>query len=181
MSVLTDGPYFGGSNEDLASAKAATTLPVLRKDFTLDPLQVYEARGGGADAVLLIVRILSDEMLGLLHREAAALGMAVLVEVHDRAELERAVRLGAGILGINNRDLATFTTDLSTTLALLDSVPDDVVVVSESGIRSREDVQGLGEAGVDAILVGESLLAAPDPAKAAAGLADVPARSRVVG
>jgi len=178
LSVLTDGPYFGGSTADLEAVRAATSIPVLRKDFTLDTLHVLEARAVGADAVLLIVRILDDPDLERLHDEATSLGMGVLVEVHDRAELERALRLGAGTIGINNRDLATFTTDLDTTIALLDDLPDDVVVVSESGIRSRDDVARLGEAGVDAILVGEFLLRAPDPAAAAAALAAVPRELR---
>lgn len=178
LSVLTDTPYFGGSLDDLTTAKEATRIPVLRKDFTLDPLHLLEARAAGADAVLLIVRILSDDVLARLHRHALELGMAALVEVHDRSELERAMKLGAEIIGINNRDLATFSTDIATTITLLESVPDDVVIVSESGIRTRDDVLGLGAAGVDAVLVGESILAAPDPAEAARALADVPARSR---
>ena len=181
LSVLTDERYFGGSNADLEGARAAVPLPVLRKDFTLDPLHVIEARAAGADAVLLIVRMLDDDTLRRLHDEATSRGMAVLVEVHDRAELARAVDLGAAILGINNRDLSTFRTDLSTTLALLDEIPDDVVVVSESGIRDRADVDRLGEAGVDAILVGETLLRAADPCAAAAELARVPRRERVRG
>jgi len=181
LSVLTDRDYFGGSLADLAAAKAATALPVLRKDFTLDPLHVIEARAAGADAVLLIVRILSDRMLAALQAEAEALGMAVLVEVHDRDELVRALGIDAQIIGVNNRDLATFKTDLGTTVELLDDIPDDVLVVSESGIRGREDVVRLGEAGVDAILVGETLLRAPDPEDAVRALAAVPRRERVRG
>ena len=178
LSVLTDPTYFGASTDDLVDVKAATSIPVLRKDFTLDPLHVYEARAVGADALLLIVRILSEEMLDLLHREASALGMGVLVEVHDRWELERAVRLGADLIGINNRDLATFTTDVDTTVRLLDYVPDEVVIVSESGIRGPDDVRRLGDVGVDAVLVGETLLRAPDPGVAAAEMAAVPRQSR---
>lgn len=178
LSVLTDGPYFGGSMDDLRSVGDATTIPVLRKDFTLDPLHVLEARAAGADAILLIVRILDDAAMRSLHAEAMGLGMDVLVEVHDRGELDRALALDLRILGINNRDLATFTTDLGTTERLLDAVPDDVVVVSESGIRTRGDVERLGGWGVDAILVGESLLKADDPSSAAAGLSRVPRRSR---
>jgi indole-3-glycerol phosphate synthase len=181
LSVLTDRDYFSGSLEDLATARFATPLPVLRKDFTIDPLHVIEARAAGADAVLLIVRILSDRMLASLHAEAEALGMAVLVEVHDREELARALDVDAEIIGINNRDLATFRTDLATTVELLDEIPDDVLVVSESGIRAREDVVRLGDAGVDAILVGETLLRAPDPEEAARSLAAVPRRERVRG
>ena len=181
LSVLTDGKYFGGTTQDLVEARTATALPALRKDFTLDPLHVVEARAAGADAVLLIVRILGDRELRRLHDEATALGMAVLVEVHDRSELRRAVELGADIIGINNRDLSTFQTDLGTTLALLDEVPDRVTVVSESGIRDRVDVDRLGDGGVDAILVGETLLRAPDPGQAAAELASVPRRERIRG
>lgn len=178
LSVLTDGPYFGGSLTDLGVAGSTTSIPVLRKDFTLDPLQVLEARGGGADAVLLIVRILDDDTLARLHTEASGLGMSVLVEVHDAAELDRALQCDAEIIGINNRDLATFTTDLDTTVHLLGQVPDDVVVVSESGIRDRTDVERLAGVGVDAILVGEALLKSTDPSEAAASLCGVPNRAR---
>ena len=181
LSVLTDRDYFGGSLSDLEAAKTATSVPVLRKDFTLDPLHVIQARAAGADAVLLIVRILSDAALASLHAEATELGMAVLVEVHDRAELTRALRIEARIVGINNRDLATFRTDLGTTLALLEDVPEDVLVVSESGIRGPADAVQLGDAGVDAILVGETLLRAHDPEQAARSLATVPRRERVRG
>jgi len=181
LSVLTDERYFGGTTADLGAARSAVGLPTLRKDFTLDPLHVIEARAAGADAVLLIVRILDDAALRRLHDEATRWGMAVLVEVHDRAELLRALTLGARIVGINNRDLSSFRTDLSTTLALLDEVPDDVVVVSESGIRNRADVDRLGEAGIDAILVGETLLRAADPGAVAADLASVPRRERIHG
>jgi indole-3-glycerol phosphate synthase len=181
LSVLTDERYFGGTNEDLGAARAAVSLPVLRKDFTLDPLHVVEARAAGADAVLLIVRILDDAALRRLHEEATLWGMDALVEVHDRAELSRALHLGADVIGINNRDLSTFRTDVDTTLALLDEVPEDLVVVSESGIRTRSDVERLGEAGVDAILVGETLLRAPDPGAVAAELSSVPRGARVRG
>jgi indole-3-glycerol phosphate synthase len=182
LSVLTDREYFAGSTRDLEAARAATGLPVLRKDFTIDPLHVVEARASGADAVLLIVRILTDAALAELHAMARGLGMSVLVEVHDKPELERALALGDGVvLGINNRDLANFRTDLTTTLDLLDSVPDGVLVVSESGIRSAADVERLGAAGVHAILVGETLLRAPDPESAAAALSRIPRRERVHG
>ncbi len=178
LSVLTDEPYFGGMLSDLEAVGAATTIPVLRKDFTLDPLHVVEARGAGADAVLLIVRILDDESLALLHAEAIGLDMGVLVEVHDERELDRAITLGARIVGINNRDLSTFATNLDTTGRLLAQIPHDVVVVSESGIRHRRDVEFLGEYGVDAILVGESLLRADDPTDAARSMSGVPSRPR---
>ncbi len=173
MSVLTDRTYFGGANDDLAVVKAATRIPVLRKDFTLDPLQVVEARGVGADAVLLIVRILSDALLRSLLREAAGMGMTALVETHDLDEVRRALAVGARVLGINNRDLATFTSDLDTTLRLLEEIPPELTVVSESGIRVREDVERLGAAGVHGVLVGEGLLSASDPGRAAAALVGV--------
>jgi indole-3-glycerol phosphate synthase len=181
LSVLTDERYFGGTTEDLMAARSATELPALRKDFALDPLHVVEARATGADAVLLIVRILEDAMLRTLHDEATGWGMSALVEVHDRSELARALDLGARIVGINNRDLSTFRSDLDTTLRLLGDIPDDVTVVSESGIRDRADVNRLAEAGIDAILVGETLLRAADPGVAAKELASVPRRERVRG
>lgn len=180
LSVLTDETYFGGSLEDLAAVRQATSIPILRKDFTVSPLQVLEARATGADAVLLIVRILSDTELGSLYAEARGLGMDVLVEVHDAGELGRAASLGADLIGINNRDLSTFTSDLDTTLRLLEDAPDGALVVSESGIASVEDVERLGEAGVDAILVGETLLRASDPVSAARAFAGV-VRSRWSG
>jgi len=173
LSVLTDTSYFGGSNVDLVAVKAATGIPVLRKDFTLDPLQIVEARGVGADAVLLIVRVLSDATLRTLLAEAEAMGMTALVETHDANEVRRALAVGASVVGINNRDLATFTSDLDTTLRLLEEIPPDVAVVSESGIRSRSDVERLGAAGANAVLVGEALLVEPDPGRAAARLTGV--------
>lgn len=179
VSVLTDRKYFGGTLADLEAVKSATSLPILRKDFTLHSAHLLEARAAGADAVLLIVRILDDPTLATLHEEALSLGLHVLVEVHDATELARAVDVGASIIGINNRDLSTFTTDLKTTERLLADMPDDVVVVSESGIRTRADVEGLGDAGVDAILVGESILRADDPGQAALELAGVSRRPRV--
>ncbi|HKJ01602.1 MAG TPA: indole-3-glycerol phosphate synthase TrpC [Longimicrobiales bacterium] len=178
LSVLTDVQYFGGSLADLEAVRAAVDIPVLRKDFTVDPLHVVEARGAGADAVLLIVRILDDARLRELLGLAADLGMGALVEAHDAAEVRRALEAGADIVGINNRDLATFTTDLETTLRLLDQVPPGVVVVSESGIRHEADVARLGLAGVDAVLVGETLLRADDPAAAAGLMSGVARRGR---
>jgi indole-3-glycerol phosphate synthase len=179
LSVLTDGPFFGGGPEDVRAVRETVDLPILRKDFTLHPLQVLEARAMGADAVLLIVRILPDERLRELLALAAELGMDALVETHDADEVRRALDAGAGIVGINNRDLATFETDLATTLDLLDEVGNDVAVISESGIRTREDVARLGAAGVHAVLVGETLLRAEDPGAAAARLSGVPRRARV--
>jgi indole-3-glycerol phosphate synthase len=171
ISVLTDGPHFGGHLRDLESVRAAVTLPCLRKDFTLDPLQLHEARAHGADAILLIVRILDDRELRELREEAESLGMGVLVEAHDGKEVDRALASGARILGINNRDLATFRTSLETTFQLLERVPDEVILVSESGIRTGEEVARLGEAGVDAILVGETLVRSGDPEAMARELA----------
>lgn len=173
VSVLTDRTHFGGGLEDLAVVREATTIPVLRKDFTLDPLQVLEARAGGADAVLLIVRILEDGAMASLLALARDLGMAALVEAHDAAELERALGAGAQVVGINNRDLATFATDLDTTLRLAARVPAGVVVVSESGIRTAADVARVARAGADAVLVGETLLRARDPGAAVGELAGV--------
>lgn len=171
LSVLTDEPFFGGSLEALRAVRAAVALPLLRKDFTIDPVQVWEARGAGADAILLIVRILDDDRLGDLHALARSLGMDVLVEVHDAAELERAQRIGAALIGVNNRDLSTFTTDLSLSLRLAPQVDARVTLVAESGIRTAEDVRRLGAAGIDAILVGESLMRQTDVGTAAAALA----------
>ncbi len=164
ISVLTDRDYFGGSLEDLTAVRGRTSIPLLRKDFMVDPLQIVEARGAGADLILLIVRILSDGQLSEFRELTEQLGMTALVEVHDAHELDRAVSSGAGVIGINNRDLSTFHTDLAVTESLLDALPSDVVVISESGIRSGADVFRLGKAGVHGVLVGESILRAPDPA-----------------
>jgi indole-3-glycerol phosphate synthase len=174
LSVLTDREYFAGALSDLHAARAASGLPALRKDFTIDPLQVLEARANGADAVLLIVRILEDPLLRDLHQLATELGMAVLVETHGPGELERAIEAGARIVGVNNRDLSTFETRIEVTLDLLPRIPSDVVLVSESGIRTRDQVERLGGAGVDGILVGETLLRADDPGEAASLLSGVP-------
>jgi indole-3-glycerol phosphate synthase len=178
LSVLTDEEYFGGSLESLSRVRSAVGLPLLRKDFMVDPLQLWEARAAGADAVLLIVRILDQARLGELYALATELGMDVLVEVHDAAELERATRLGAGLIGINNRDLSTFRTDLELSLRLAPQVDARVTVVAESGIRTAEDVRRLGAAGVDAILVGESLMRQPDLRAAAAALSGHPRNPR---
>jgi indole-3-glycerol phosphate synthase len=163
---LTEERYFGGSLEHLmAIREKLDKIPLLRKDFIFDPYQVYESRAFGADALLLIVAILSDEQLVELLSLSHELGMKCLVEVHDEAELERALLSGAEVIGINNRDLGTFTVDLATTKRLRPLIPLDRIVVSESGIRDRGDVQMLREWGVDAILVGEALVAASDVAK----------------
>ena len=144
--------------------RAGTRLPVLRKDFVVDELQIWQARAAGADAVLLIVRVLDDAQLGALVRVTRDVGMDALVEVHDEVELERALTAGAELVGVNNRDLTVFRTDLATSERLAPRVPSAVVLVAESGIGGGEDVARLGAAGVDAVLVGETLMRAPDPA-----------------
>jgi indole-3-glycerol phosphate synthase len=164
MSVLTDGRFFGGSLADLQQARRACCLPVLRKDFLIDPVQLAESAGpDGPDCLLLIAAALSAEQLRALRELAARCGQAALVEVHDEAELDRALESGAGIIGINNRDLRTFQVSLETALRLRPRVPAGIPVVAESGIRHREDAQRLEAAGVDAILVGEALMTADDP------------------
>jgi indole-3-glycerol phosphate synthase len=162
LSVLTDEPYFQGSLEYLRQVRAAVALPVLRKDFILDVYQLYEARAAGADAVLLIAECLDDCNLRKLHNEAVSLGMAPLVELYDAENLQRVFDAGATLIGINNRNLHTFETDLEHTLRLRDRVPDECVLVSESGIRTRDDVRRLADASVDALLVGETLMASAD-------------------
>jgi len=164
MSVLTDERYFLGDAATLETVRAAVSVPVLRKDFILDPWQVYESRAIGADALLLIVRALGPETLQELISLTRELEMCALVEVHDRAELGWALDAGAGIIGVNNRDLDTFTVDLATTERLAPLVPDDRIVVSESGIRSWDDVARVRDAGARAVLVGESLVTSGDVA-----------------
>jgi indole-3-glycerol phosphate synthase len=166
VSVLTDTRYFGGSMRDLEVVRAEVGIPVFRKDFVLHPVQLLESRAAGADGCLLIARILSDAALSELHAAASGLGLSPLVEVHDRGDLARALAAGADLVGVNNRNLQTFETSLDVTLELLSLVPPDVTVISESGIRSSAEVDGLGRAGVDGILVGESLLRAADPGQA---------------
>lgn len=170
ISVLTDAQYFQGSMQDLVIARAASGLPVLRKDFVVDGYQIFQARASGADAILLIVAALSDGQLHDYEAIAAALGMAVLVEVHDKMELERALSLKTPLIGINNRSLRSFETSLQTTLDLLPHVPSDRIVVTESGIVSRSDVRRMQAAGVHAFLVGEALMRAPDPGQELARL-----------
>ncbi len=163
LSVLTDIDFFQGADAYLQQARAACALPVLRKDFTIDPYQVYEARVLGADCILLIVAALEDSRLQQLSLLARQLGMAALVEVHDAGELDRALRLDAPLIGINNRNLRTFETSLSTTLDLLDRIPADRLVVTESGIHTTEDVALMRSRGVHAFLVGEAFMKADDP------------------
>ncbi|WP_180683146.1 indole-3-glycerol phosphate synthase TrpC [Tepidicella baoligensis] len=170
LSVLTDRQYFQGAPDDLKQARASCGLPVLRKDFIVDPYQVYEARAMGADCVLLIAACLDDAQMADLEAVALGLNMAVLVEVHDRDELHRALRLRTPLLGINNRNLRTFEVSLDTTLGMLADVPADRLLVTESGMRSRADVERMREAGVHAFLVGEAFMRAPEPGVALAEL-----------
>ena len=163
LSVLTDRDFFQGAETYLQEARAATKLPVIRKDFIIDVYQVAEARAIGADCILLIVAALDDDALETLSAAAHALGMDVLVEVHDRAELERALRLNLRLIGINNRNLRTFDVHLDTTLDLLEAIPDDRIVVTESGILGPEDVALMRSREVHAFLVGESFMRAEDP------------------
>ncbi len=173
LSVLTDGPSFGGSPDDLRAARAACDLPVLRKDFTIDPVQVYEARAMGADAVLLIMAALpDDDLVHALHALARELGLAVLVEVDDDEGLDRALAIpDIEIVGVTNRDLRTFSEDLSVAERMADRIPASVVAVAESAIRSPEDAQRMADAGFASILVGEALVRAPDPVSAVHALA----------
>lgn len=163
LSVLTDIDFFQGHDDYLVAARNACDLPVIRKDFIIDPYQVYEARAFGADCILLIVAALDDEPLRELYELSTALGMDTLVEVHDRIELHRALKLNLPLVGINNRNLRTFETSLSTTLDLLDDVPADCFVVTESGIHGKDDVQLMRRNNVDAFLVGEAFMRAPEP------------------
>ncbi len=162
VSVLTDGPFFGGHRQDIATVKQAVCIPVLRKDFIIDPYQIYEARVMGADALLLITCILSDRQLAEYINLAIRLGMDALVEIHTRDELDRALSAGAGIIGINNRNLDTLATSLNTTLDLAPLVPEDRIIVSESGIAGRKDMEMLMAAGVRAFLIGETLMKSKD-------------------
>lgn len=180
LSVLTDGPFFGGSVADLQAARdAASATPILRKDFTIDPDQVYEARGIGADALLLIVAAIPDDaLLADLLSLARDLTLDVLVEAHDEREVGRAVEAGASIVGINARDLATFVEDLAVAERLVASLPREVLAVAESAIRSVDDARRMGDAGFDAVLVGEALVRSDDPETLVRELAALPCSAR---
>ncbi len=172
LSVLTDIDFFQGSDEYLQQARSACSLPVLRKDFTVDPYQVIEARAIGADAILLIAAVLTDTQLRELSDTAAEVGVDVLVEVHDRAELDRALALSTPLIGVNNRNLHTFETTLDTTMQLLPHIPADRVLVTESGIHSVDDVSALRERGVHAFLIGEAFMRAAEPGQQLSALFD---------
>lgn len=163
LSVLTDADFFQGTDEHLRQAREACLLPALRKDFTIDAYQLYESRSLGADCILLIVAALDDAQLRDYCELARELGMDVLVEAHDAAEVDRALKTSASLIGINNRDLHTFKTSLDTTLTLREKIPSDRILVTESGIRNRDDVKRLRDAGVHAFLVGETFMRAEDP------------------
>ena len=170
LSILTDRDYFLGHEEYLMQARVSCDLPVIRKDFIIDPYQVYEARAISADCILLIVSALDDETLQSLYDLATELGMDVLMEVHDKQEMTRALKTGARLIGINNRNLRNFDTSLDTTLSMLDMVTDDHILVTESGIHTREDVQLMRENNVNAFLVGEAFMRAEDPGEKLAEL-----------
>ena len=163
LSVLTDERYFQGHDQHLSAARKACALPIIRKDFTIDPYQVFEARALGADCILLIAACLDDRRLDELAAVAEQLGLDALIEVHDRTELERALRLRTPLIGVNNRDLKRFVTDIETTIGLLKDIPDDRFVVTESGIHTREDVRRLRDHDVHAFLVGEAFMRADEP------------------
>jgi indole-3-glycerol phosphate synthase len=171
LSVLTEGPNFGGSLDDLHRARAASHLPILRKDFIVDGYQVHEALAAGADAILLIVAALSDAQLTQLHDLARQLGMAALVEIHDKGELDRALETGAELIGINNRDLTTLEVDVGRTFELRERIPARVTLVAESGFSHRRQLDQLEAAGVDAVLIGEALMRSPDVEAACRSLA----------
>lgn len=170
ISVLTDRPYFQGSLDDLREIRSAVGIPLLRKDFILDPYQLLEARVAGADGVLLIAECLDDRTLQTLHEQAVELGMTPLVEFYEPQNLSRVLEAGARLVGVNNRDLRTFQTDLNHTIRMREQVPEECVLVGESGIHSRDDVSRIEAGGVNAILVGERLMASRDIGQAVDGL-----------
>jgi len=170
ISVLTNERFFGGTLEDLRAVRAAVSIPVLRKDFVVDAYQLDEARASGADAVLLIVAALAPDLLRELHDAALALGLDVLTEVHDERELEVALAIGATIIGVNNRNLRTFVTDIATSERLARLVPAGTILVGESGLRDGADLQRLARSGIGAFLVGEAFMTAPEPGRALAAM-----------
>ena len=176
VSVLTEPTFFDGTLDHLAEVRSVVTLPILRKDFIIDRYQLLEAVLVGADAVLLIVAALDDTTLRTLHRDAETLGLAVLVEVHDEPELDRALSAGARIIGVNNRNLRTLEVDLDASHRLIGAMPDHVTGVAESGLKSPEDVRTLGSAGYQAFLIGETLMTASDPAGTLRALRGSPVR-----
>ncbi|MCD6726956.1 MAG: indole-3-glycerol phosphate synthase TrpC [Solirubrobacteraceae bacterium] len=179
LSVLTEGPHFGGSLDDLRAARAAASLPILRKDFVVDPYQVVESAAAGADAILLIAAALDDRALAALHAQAVDLDLDVLVEVHTEGEVVRVLEVvDPDLIGINNRDLADFSVDIERTYELLVDIPAGKTVVSESGFRTREQLLDLERVGVDAVLVGESLMRSADPGAALRALAGMEADER---
>jgi indole-3-glycerol phosphate synthase len=178
ISVLTNGPHFGGSVEDLRTVASKATVPVLRKDFILDELQIVEARAAGAAAVLLIVRALAPGRLRVLLASARSAGLEALVEVHTAGELDQALEAGADIVGVNSRDLDTFRIDATSAWELLATVPGNLVAVAESGMHGREDVQHAAAAGADGVLIGTALSADPDPTRLLHELTRVPRRAR---
>jgi indole-3-glycerol phosphate synthase len=175
LSVLTEGEYFHGSLKNLRDARKSVTLPVLRKDFIFDPWQVWEARANDADSFLLIVAVLQDSLLRDLIALGREMGMEPVIEVHTAAELERALAASARIVGVNNRDLKTLAVRIETSLELIDQIPEGCVAISESGIRSHDDLLKVRRAGFDAFLIGEHLMLAPDPAAALSDLLRLPA------
>lgn len=174
ISVLTEPEFFGGSVDDLVAVHEAVALPVLRKDFIIDPVQIFEARAAGASAVLLIVRALEDEELAELHGVAVGLGLGVLVEAHTEVEVDRALGMGARMVGVNSRDLDTFVVDVPRILPMLRALPSDVIAVAESGLRARAAVERVAEAGADAILVGTHLAGHVTPETALRTFVGVP-------
>ncbi|MGQ0814975.1 MAG: indole-3-glycerol phosphate synthase TrpC [Gemmatimonadota bacterium] len=166
ISVLTDARFFGGTLNDLQTARAKTSVPVLRKDFVIDQLQLLEARAAGADAALLIVRVLDDAQLRDLIQVARELGLGTLVEAHDELEVERAIKAGSDVIGINNRNLSSFDVDAGLAARIARAVPKEIILVAESGMKTAEDVNRFANAGIDAVLVGEALMRAENPGDA---------------
>lgn len=162
LSVLTEAFHFGGSLDDLAQARQASGLPILAKNFHLDPYQLYESAAHGADAILIVVASVSERRLRELHDEAHALDLDAVVEVHNEQELDQALAIDAEVIGINNRDLATFEIDVETTFELMADIPTGITIVAESGISNLEQIERLDDAGVDAVLIGQALMSAPD-------------------